>query len=84
MHIYGQNTSIKADAADPSMWSPWSWRADEYRHNFQFQKDIRTFIFFPIAVSFIDDFQMAPDGGTCAINNKKEEEEAVARVSNLI
>lgn len=63
--------------------------AGGHRHQFQFQKDKRTFFFcfvFPIAVSFIDAFQMATDGGTCAINNikRKEGEEEEAKVSDLI
>lgn len=61
--------------------------AEGHRHQFQFQKDKRTFFFFfPIAVSLIDAFQMATDGGTCAINNikRKEREEEEAKVSDLI
>lgn len=60
--------------------------AEGHRHQFQFQKDKRTFFFFPSAVSFIDAFQMATDGGTCAINNikRKEEEEEEAKASDLI
>lgn len=58
---------------------------------FNFRKTRGHFFFFfpPIAVSFIDAFQMTTDGGTCAINNiggekKKEEEAQEAKVSDLI
>lgn len=45
---------------------------DEYRHSFSISERHDLFIFFRIAVSFIDAFQMATNGGTCAINNKKK------------